>query len=77
MTRRSLREIGAQLPEDDAQLLVWIEEAMKRADSDELVKLLYAAAIAGRKLPASLITEHGLEFPPSCITCSHHPKGVA
>ncbi|MBA2436543.1 MAG: hypothetical protein H0V54_15930 [Chthoniobacterales bacterium] len=60
LTRKSLREIGALLPEDDAQLLVWIEEAMKRADSDEMVKLLYAAAIAGRKLPASLIAEHGL-----------------
>ncbi len=62
LTRKSLREIGALLPEDDGQLLAWIEEAFERADSDELVKLLYAAAIAGRKLPASLIADHGLEL---------------
>ncbi len=32
LTRKCLREIGALLPEDDAQLLVWIEEAMERAN---------------------------------------------
>ncbi len=42
LTRKSLREIGALLPEDDAQLLVWIEEEVgklrtaKRENADRL-----------------------------------------
>jgi hypothetical protein len=61
LTQAGLREIAALLPEDDAELLAWIEEAYQRAEVDELEKLLYAAAIAGRKLSATLIAEHGLE----------------
>ncbi|HEX3817212.1 MAG TPA: hypothetical protein VHW03_02865, partial [Chthoniobacterales bacterium] len=47
LTQAGLREIAALLPEDDAELLAWIEEAYQRAEVDELEKLLYAAAIAG------------------------------
>jgi hypothetical protein len=62
LTRKSLREIAALLPEDDAQLLGWIDDTIARAESDEFVKLLYAAAIAGRRLPASLLSQNFLEL---------------
>lgn len=62
LTRSGLREIAALLPEDDALLVECIEEPIKQADTDELVKLLYAAAMAGRKLPASLVAGNRLEL---------------
>ena len=62
LTRQGLREIVALLPEDDAHLLGWIEEAIERVQTDEFLKLLYAAAIAGRTLPASLVAGNRLEL---------------
>lgn len=62
LIRSSLGKIAALLPEDDAVLLEWIEETVKRTEPDELVKLLYAAAAAGRKLPASLVAGKRLEL---------------
>jgi hypothetical protein len=59
-TRDGLRAIAATLPEDDAELLEWIEEVIRGADSERFVTLLCAAMMAGRKLLASLVAGNRL-----------------
>ncbi|HEY3663708.1 MAG TPA: SEC-C metal-binding domain-containing protein [Chthoniobacterales bacterium] len=61
-TREGMLEIVALLPEDEAELLVWIDDAVARKDADDFERLVQAAAIAGRKLPLSLLSESRLHL---------------
>jgi hypothetical protein len=62
LTRDGLRQIVAVLPEDDAELLGWIGDTIARADAADFERLIHAAAIAGRKLSASLVSENHLQL---------------
>lgn len=62
LTRDGLRQVVAVLPEEDAELLGWINDTVARADADQFERLVFAAAIAGRKLPTSLLSQDYLEM---------------
>ena len=57
-----MREVVAVLPEDDAELAGWIEDTVARGTADEFERLIFATAIAGRKLPLSLLSENHLQL---------------
>jgi hypothetical protein len=62
LTQEGLRQIVAVLPEENAELLRWIEDTITRGDADQFALLVYGAAIARRKLPASLLSQNFLEL---------------
>ena len=55
-------QIVAVLPEDDTELIGWIEDTVGRNDQDEFEQLVFGAASAGRKLPVSLLAESHLQL---------------
>ncbi|HMJ07110.1 MAG TPA: SEC-C metal-binding domain-containing protein, partial [Chthoniobacterales bacterium] len=62
MRQADLRVIAAAMPEDDAELHNWIEETIANGESENFTFLTYAAALTGRKLSASLLTDGGLRL---------------
>lgn len=50
-----LRKLGTLLPPDDAELVRWLSTTGAAQDENFFKMLLAAAALAGRKLPASLL----------------------
>src|SRR5438046_1682110 len=50
-----LMEIAALLPESDDELHEWLEETVAERDSFHFIYLICAAALAGRKLQATLL----------------------
>ena len=59
-SQKGLQPIVAVLPEDNAQLHGWLEAALKLHGETEFCYLIYAAALAGRELPASLLAGEGI-----------------
>lgn len=53
--QKGLLEIAALLPQSDDELHLWLEEAVAERDAPQFVFIICAAAMAGRKLQASLL----------------------
>lgn len=62
MSQEDLQEIAAVLPPDEAQLHAWLEGVQKLHRESEFTYLIYAAALAGRELQASLLAHEGIQF---------------
>ena len=56
-TREGLRQLATLLPKDDTEMVRWIKAAAEQMDEGTAERLFYAAALAGRSLPASLLPQ--------------------
>jgi hypothetical protein len=62
-SRAGLGEIAALLPENDDELHAWLEQTIAKREENDFIFIIFAAAMQGRKLRASLLPASAILMP--------------